>query len=83
MFKNLSSDEYLDVDGQLKAKDCILQILKSRKNSYISGEELASKLSLSRTAVWKHVKKLKRDGYRIVVRDFYGIPFNVDITATM
>ena len=31
----------------------------------VSGEELGRALGISRTAVWKHINELKRDGYVI------------------
>lgn len=45
-------------------KEIILNMLKG-KNDYISGQEICDKLSLSRTAVWKHIKTLKNEGYEI------------------
>ena len=45
-------------------KDRILNILKQR-NDYVSGQELADTLGVSRTAVWKAVTALKNDGYNI------------------
>ncbi|MEA2012023.1 MAG: biotin--[acetyl-CoA-carboxylase] ligase [Verrucomicrobiota bacterium] len=42
----------------------ILNILKSKEN-YISGEDISSKLDISRTGVWKHINKLKKLGYSI------------------
>ena len=32
---------------------------------YISGQEISGKLGISRTAVWKHIKSLREDGYSI------------------
>ncbi|PIU42344.1 MAG: biotin--[acetyl-CoA-carboxylase] ligase [Candidatus Omnitrophica bacterium CG07_land_8_20_14_0_80_42_15] len=43
----------------------ILKIFKSRPNEYISGEELSLSLEVSRTAIWKHIEKLRKDGYKI------------------
>ncbi len=45
-------------------KDKILGILKESK-SYVSGQELADRLGVSRTAVWKAVTALKKEGYDI------------------
>lgn len=42
----------------------ILQILK--ENDWISGEEIAERLNISRTAVWKYIKKLVSYGYEII-----------------
>ena len=47
------------------SRDKVLALLESEKGAYISGEEIASKLGISRTAVWKAVNNLKKDGYLI------------------
>ncbi len=44
----------------------ILQLLK--ENSYISGEAISEALGISRTAVWKHIKRLEDEGYQIKAR---------------
>ncbi len=43
------------------------RILKELKEAgdYISGQELCAKLEVSRTAVWKHIKTLREEGYQI------------------
>lgn len=43
------------------------KILKELKMSeeYVSGQRLCEKLGVSRTAVWKHIKALKEEGYQI------------------
>ena len=43
----------------------ILDILREN-DSYISGEQLASLLGITRAAVWKHILRLKEEGYTIV-----------------
>jgi len=43
----------------------ILKTLRENKGNYISGEELAEQLNISRIAVWKHVQTLRGEGYRI------------------
>lgn len=45
-------------------KTRILQTLKETEG-YVSGQELCDRLGISRTAVWKYIKKLKEEGYRI------------------
>lgn len=42
----------------------ILKMLRESKN-YISGQELCEHFQVSRTAVWKVVKQLEQEGYRI------------------
>ena len=49
----------------MSSRDKVLILLESKKGEYISGEEIASVLGISRTAVWKAVNNLKKDGYRI------------------
>lgn len=46
-------------------KDRILNILKN-SGDFLSGEKISEKLGISRTAVWKYIKKLKEEGYDIV-----------------
>lgn len=46
-------------------KDKILEKLILSKGEPISGERLANELSVSRTAIWKHIKGLKDEGYMI------------------
>ena len=45
-------------------KKRILEILKA-KNEYISGQMLCEELGISRTAVWKNINSLKKEGYVI------------------
>lgn len=47
-------------------KEQILKILEKSKGGYVSGEEIAEALSVSRNAVWKAVNSLKSDGHIIV-----------------
>lgn len=50
----------------------ILNLLKTAGDTYISGEEIAERLGVSRTAVWKHIKELRRAGYDIVSQSRSG-----------
>jgi BirA family transcriptional regulator, biotin operon repressor / biotin---[acetyl-CoA-carboxylase] ligase len=43
----------------------ILELLREKKPSYISGEEMAAFLAVSRTSVWKSIQALQSDGYVI------------------
>ncbi|MBQ4512416.1 MAG: biotin--[Anaerolineaceae bacterium] len=49
----------------MRTKEKLLQILEKNKNNWISGEETAENLSISRAAIWKTVKSLRNDGYII------------------
>ncbi len=43
----------------------ILQLLKNNPGEYLSGEELSRQMQVSRTAIWKHIKMLRQEGYQI------------------
>ncbi|GAS82653.1 biotin--[acetyl-CoA-carboxylase] ligase [Paenibacillus amylolyticus] len=64
----------------------LLHMLLNAEGQFVSGEEISRNLSISRTAVWKHVNKLRdmgyefeavsRKGYRLVTK-----PDSIDATA--
>ena len=43
----------------------VLKTLEIKKGSPVSGEALANTLGVSRTAVWKAINNLKKEGYPI------------------
>lgn len=43
----------------------ILKMLRGADGDFISGESIANNFNVSRTAVWKHIQKLKDIGYNI------------------
>ena len=46
-------------------RSSILNLLRQHSGEYLSGEEIARQLAVSRTAVWKHIRELKQEGYAI------------------
>lgn len=50
---------------KLSTRDKILELLEANEGVYLSGEEIAARVGISRTAVWKAVKKLQENGYTI------------------
>ncbi|MDP8230956.1 MAG: biotin--[acetyl-CoA-carboxylase] ligase [Candidatus Gorgyraea atricola] len=50
----------------------ILDFFKKRKDKYASGEELSKALGVSRTAIWKHIEKLREEGYDIMASPHLG-----------
>ena len=46
-------------------KDEILEILTNKRDQYVSGEYLADHFNVTRSAVWKIIKKLQEQGYDI------------------
>lgn len=49
----------------MTSKEQVLEFLQHNQGYYLSGEEMAAQLQLSRNAVWKAMKVLRRDGYVI------------------
>lgn len=43
----------------------IIQILRSKPDTHVSGEELCKLANISRSAIWKHIEKLREEGYEI------------------
>lgn len=46
-------------------RDEILQMLRDRRDGYVSGEMMCQTFGVSRTAIWKHIKELQDAGYHI------------------
>ncbi len=46
-------------------KEKILKILIQNQDKYISGQEIADKLTISRNAIWKNINCLKENGFNI------------------
>lgn len=49
----------------MAVKDEIIKILEENRGSYLSGEQLAKSLNVSRAAVWKAIRKLQENGFAI------------------
>lgn len=49
----------------MSTKDTVLALFERNKGFFVSGERIAEELNISRTAVWKAVKKLQQEGYEI------------------
>ena len=49
----------------MTTKEKLLELFELNRDTFLSGEEIAARLLVSRTAVWKGVKSLQADGYRI------------------
>ncbi|RHW65233.1 HTH domain-containing protein [Clostridium botulinum] len=46
-------------------KEAIINILKNSSHTFISGQYISDKLGVSRTAIWKYINGLKKEGYNI------------------
>ena len=49
----------------MMSRQTVLRFLREHPDAYLSGGDLSRRLGLSRTAVWKAVESLRRDGYAI------------------
>ena len=49
----------------MTTREKLLGLLEENREEYLSGEELAKTLAVSRAAVWKAVKSLQQEGYPI------------------
>lgn len=52
-------------------EDIIIKALKD-KHDFVSGQELSRIIGVSRTAIWKHIKELRKKGYEIESRSRMG-----------
>ena len=43
----------------------LIKLLAETNSTYVSGQQLSDELQISRAAIWKHMKKLEEDGYKI------------------
>ena len=61
----------------------ILNLLKQSGNDFLSGEDLAERLNVSRTAIWKHINALRDSGYDIesVPRSGYRLINSPDLLS--
>ena len=67
----------------MRTKENILALFEANKGVYFSGEAIADKLAVSRTAVWKAVNSLRNEGYEIdaVPNKGYSLSVSTDIIS--
>lgn len=68
---------------EVRTKEKLLELLEANRGVYFSGEDIAQKLLISRTAVWKAVKTLQNEGYAInaVTNKGYCLSEQTDILS--
>ncbi len=49
----------------MRVRDAILSELMNKRGQFLSGEQLAAELSVSRSAIWKAIGQLRSEGYPI------------------
>jgi BirA family biotin operon repressor/biotin-[acetyl-CoA-carboxylase] ligase len=65
----------------MSVKENIISILEKNRGEYVSGEGLAAQLGVSRTSVWKSIRKLQDEGFMIeaVTNKGYRLAEDTDI----
>src|SRR5690625_3504575 len=53
------------MDSMSSTRQKLIKLLAEQNNDYISGQYLSDVLHISRSAIWKHMNELKKDGYKI------------------
>lgn len=68
----------------MSVKNEVLNILEQYKGESISGQNLAEKLGVSRTSIWKSIKSLKEEGYLIdgVSNKGYSLSLSSDVLSS-
>lgn len=61
----------------MTVKNKVLHILENNRGSIVSGQDLASLLQVSRTAIWKAINSLKQEGYIIDAASNKGYSLSV------
>ncbi len=61
----------------------VLAFLEKNRGSFISGEEMAAEVGISRNGIWKAIQNLRKQGYQIeaVTRKGYCLPKDSDILS--
>lgn len=49
----------------MDTKQKILRMLEANRGQYVNGSDIAKRLSVSRTAIWKNIRQLQDEGYQI------------------
>ncbi len=49
----------------MSLKENVLKLLEENRGIYLSGEELAQRFNVTRSAIWKIIKSLEKEGYQI------------------
>lgn len=67
----------------MSTKGNVLKALEENKGVSVSGEELASRLGISRAAVWKAIQELRKEGYRVnaITNKGYSLAQDSDVLS--
>ena len=62
----------------MSVREDILELFEQNRGKYLSGEELAARFNVSRSAVWKAVKQLEAEGYEFDASTGRGYSLRID-----
>ena len=67
----------------MAVKDRVLSLLEENRGTYISGEQIAKQIDVSRAAVWKAIKRLQDEGFAIegINNKVYQLSRDTDILS--
>ncbi len=65
MNKSIGNPKRFTIGDKMATRDEILKLLEKKENGFVSGEEMAKELYLTRASVWKGIKALQKSGYPI------------------
>jgi BirA family biotin operon repressor/biotin-[acetyl-CoA-carboxylase] ligase len=65
MYSKFPGKKFTFSQDNLSINAKILDVLRSKAHTYISGEQLSRELNMSRTAIWKHINALRALGYKV------------------
>lgn len=68
----------------MKTSDQVLKLLRDNTGGFVSGQQIADSLYVTRAAVWKAIKVLEKDGYEIeaVTNKGYRLRRTADVIDT-
>lgn len=69
----------------MKTKERVLLLLERNRGGFLSGQEIANQLSVTRAGVWKAVKQLQEEGYEIraVTNKGYMLEKTANVISTV
>lgn len=53
-------------------KSKVIELLSQNNEQFISGQAISDQLNISRTAVWKHIKRLETEGFQLEAKPKLG-----------
>lgn len=56
-------------------REKLKEIFLKSNHQFISGEELSQQMQISRTAIWKQIEELKKEGYQFEAVRKKGIDY--------